>query len=89
MKKLHLYTLFHCNLAFSMIPGEHFGAIIERCYWPILALAESGVPVSIEMSAWTLKEIFKLDPAFVEKLKSLWEEGRCEFVLDIEVSRSA
>ena len=80
MTKLRLYTVFHLNLAFSMIPGEHFPAIIERCYWPILALAEGGVPVGVEMSGVTLKEIKRLDPAFVRRLKALWEEGRCEFI---------
>jgi hypothetical protein len=63
-----------------MIPEEHYPAIIERCYWPILALAEGGVPVGVEMSGVTLREINRLDPAFVEKLKALWGEGRCEFI---------
>jgi hypothetical protein len=80
MKKLHLYTVFHCNLAFSMIPEEHFKRVIERCYRPVLRLAEEGVPVGIEMSAWTLREVNKLDPGFVERLRALWKESRCEFI---------
>lgn len=77
---LNLYTLFHCNLAFSMIPREHFPAVIERCYRPILALAEKGIPVAIEMTAWTLKEVNRIDPSFLEKLRGLWDEGKCEFI---------
>jgi len=77
---LSLYTLFHCNLAFSSIPREHFPAIIERCYAPILALAEKGFPVALEMTGWTLKEVNRIDPAFLERLRSLLHDGKCEFI---------
>lgn len=77
---LKLYTLFHCNLAFSMIPREHFPRVIQRCYRPVLDLARKGFPVAVEMTAWTLKEVNRLDPAFLEELRILWDEGRCEFI---------
>lgn len=77
---LNLYTMFHCNLAFSSIPREHFPLVVERCYAPLLGLAESGIPVAVEMTAWTLKEVNTIDPYFIERLRSLWDEGRCEFI---------
>ncbi|MBI5587669.1 MAG: hypothetical protein HY889_04800 [Deltaproteobacteria bacterium] len=77
---LNLYSVFHCNLAFSMIPRRHFPALIERCYWPLLRLAEKGVPLGIEMTAWTLNEVANIDPVFVSKLKELWDSGSCEFI---------
>lgn len=77
---LKLYALFHCNLASSAIPREEFPLVIERCYRPILDLAEQGLRVAIEMSAWTLLEVLKLEPDFIKRLKALWEDGKCEFV---------
>lgn len=77
---LRLYTLFHCNLAFSSIPREHFPAVVKRCYEPLLSLAEKGFPIAIEMTAWTLKEVNSIDPLFLERLRSLWDNGKCEFI---------
>ena len=77
---LKLYTLFHCNLAFSMIPREHFPTVVKRCYSPLLDLAEKGFPIAIEMTAWTLKEVNAIDPSFLERLRSLWKAGKCEFI---------
>jgi len=77
---LRLYTVFHCNLAFSMIPREHFPAVIRRCYAPLLDLCEKGFPLAIEMTAWTLKEAASIDPSFVDRLRSLWHAGKCEFI---------
>ncbi|MEK7772723.1 MAG: hypothetical protein AAB307_00125 [Deltaproteobacteria bacterium] len=80
MPPLKLYSVFHCNLAFSSIPEADYPAVIERCYRPILKLCEAGYPLGIEMSAWTLKAVNAIDPAFVEDLKRLWDGGGCEFI---------
>lgn len=80
MARLHLYTAFHCNLAFSTIERGAFPSVIERCYWPILKLAEDGFPVALEMTAWTLKEVNSIDPVFVEKLRELLHSKRLEFI---------
>lgn len=77
---LDLYAMFHCNLAFSSIPREHFPLVVEKCYAPLLGLAESGIPVAVEMTAWTLKEVDNIDPYFIERLRALWDEGKCEFI---------
>ncbi len=80
MPSLKLYSVFHCNLAFSSIPEADYPAVIERCYRPILGLCEAGYPLGIEMTAWTLKAANAIDPGFVERLKRLWDEGGCEFI---------
>lgn len=77
---LRLYTIFHCNLAFSMIPASDYPEVVKRCYQPILDLCEEGFPVAIEMSGWTLREAGKADPGFVRRLKDLCDRGKCEFI---------
>ncbi|VAV85550.1 Alpha amylase domain protein [hydrothermal vent metagenome] len=80
MSKLYLYTVFHKNLAFSLIPEEDYPHIIESCYWPLLQLAADGVPVGIEATAYTLKVINDLDPSYIRRLRDLWEQGLLEFI---------
>ena len=75
-----LYTVFHLNLAFSSIEVEQHGDVVKHCYWPLLQLAEAGVPVGIEMTAYTLEAINHLDPDWVGKFKKLIAEGKCELV---------
>ncbi|MFQ5427639.1 MAG: hypothetical protein ACE5EZ_01525 [Thermodesulfobacteriota bacterium] len=80
MSMLNLYALFHCNLAFSLIPREEFPLLIKRCYWPLLGMAEEGVPLGIEMPAWTLRLVHGLDPAFTARLKALIRSGRISLI---------
>lgn len=75
-----LYTVFHLNLAFSSIEVEQHGDVVKHCYWPLLQLAEAGVPVGIEMTAYTLEAVNHLDPDWVGKFKQLIAEGKCELV---------
>lgn len=75
-----LYTVFHLNLAFSSIEVEQHGDVVKHCYWPLLQLAEAGVPVGIEMTAYTLEAVNHLDPDWVTKFKQLIAKGKCELV---------
>ena len=78
---LHLYSLFHLNLAYSSIEEQDRLAVITRCYWPLLKLAkELKVPIGIEATGNTLEEIEALDPGWIEELRRLLGEGLCEFV---------
>ena len=78
---LHAYLFFHCNLAFSSIAEEQRETVIDRCYTPMLDLAEhGGIPIGVEASGWTLEEIARLRPAWLERLKFLLADGRCEFI---------
>ena len=81
MSKLYLYGIFHCNLSFSYIPKDLYGQIIERCYWPLLEIIQRyGVPFGIEIPAYTLQMINRIDPEWVRKLAELWNGGRCQFI---------
>lgn len=77
--KTQLYAIFHLNLAFSSIEEDQHKAVIERCYWPLLKLIENhAIPLAIELSVYTLERIAKLDTTWVDTLRSLTEQGRCE-----------
>src|SRR5688572_11613998 len=79
-KLLHLFSVFHLNLAFSSIEEEDRAAVIERCYWPLLALASSHGPIGIEATGFTLEEIYARDPAWIARLRDLIAVGKVELV---------
>lgn len=81
MGKLYLYTAFHTNLLYSSIPEEDEGIVIERCYWPLLRMAEElGAPIGIEFSGFTLERIASRDSALLKTLKRLWKQGLVEVI---------
>jgi len=75
-----VYSIFHLNLAYSSIPEEKRGEVIEKCYWPLLRLIESGLPLAIETPGYTLEQIKKLDAGWLKRFKKLLEEGKTELV---------
>jgi hypothetical protein len=79
--KPQAYLIFHLNLAFSSIAEEARAIVVERCYHPLLRLVEStGIPFGIELTGWTLEQILKIDPSWVEKFGRLLLEGRVELI---------
>jgi len=75
------YLIFHLNLAYSSIEIESRSEVIKKCYWPLLELVEStGIPIGIELSGWTLRELAAIDPAWVRTFRNLLTEGRCELI---------
>ncbi len=75
------YAIFHLNLAFSAIAKTERAKVIRACYWPILETVErDDLPLGVECSGWTLEEIARLDPAWVERFRQLLADGRCELV---------
>jgi glycosyl hydrolase family 57 len=78
---LRLMCLFHLNLAFSSLEEESQAEVIRRCYRPALALAgETGFPIAVEASGWTLRRIARLDPGWIELLRELLAQGRVELI---------
>ncbi len=78
---LNLYSIFHLNIAYSSIEEEQRSEVVERCYWPLLRLAEElDLPVGIEASGYTLDTIKKIDPSWITKFRSLLQDNKCEFV---------
>jgi hypothetical protein len=74
------YTAFHLNLAFSSIEEAQRVDVVERCYWPLLRLAEGGFRIGIEATSYTLEAINSIDLAWVEKLSQLIKENQIEFI---------
>jgi hypothetical protein len=77
---LHLFALFHCNLAFSSIEEERRGEVIARCYWPLLDLAQKHGPIGLEATGFTLEEIAKRDPEWIGRARALIASGRLELI---------
>lgn len=81
MNRPGAYLLFHLNLAFSSIGEERRGEVVERCYWPLLRLARHrDVRIGVELTGYTLREIERIDAAWVDEFRALLDEGRCELV---------
>jgi hypothetical protein len=77
---LRLFALFHLNLAFSSIEEEQRNAVIVKCYWPLLHLAEQHGPIAIEATGFTLEEIAKRDPEWIARARDLIARGLVEFI---------
>lgn len=77
----HAYLIFHLNLAFSSIPEEARREVIRKCYWPLLELAqETNVPLGIELTGWTLKQIVEIDPEWVSYFCKMLQNRQCELI---------
>jgi len=77
---LHLFALFHLNLAFSSIEEEQRGEVIRRCYWPLLDLAQAHGPVGLEITGFTLEEIARRDPEWIGRARVLIAKNRIELI---------
>lgn len=78
---MKLWSLFHLNLAYSAIPVSLRSEVIERCYWPLLRVAEErDWPIGIEASGWTLREIQEHDSRWVPELARLIRLRKVEFI---------
>ncbi|MCS6126441.1 glycoside hydrolase [Shewanella baltica] len=74
-----LYTVFHLNLAFSSIEEHQHSEVIQKCYWPLLQIAQD-IPIGIEMTAYTLEGIHAVAPEWVTEFKALLALGKCELI---------
>ncbi|MGD0143570.1 MAG: glycoside hydrolase family 57 [Rhizomicrobium sp.] len=77
---LRLFALFHLNLAFSSIEEGQRGDVIQRCYWPLLDLAQSHGPIGLEITGFTLEEIAARDPEWCGRARALIAKGRIELI---------
>src|SRR5262245_29467448 len=77
---LSLFAMFHLNLAFSSIEEKDRSTVIQRCYWPLLAIASSFGPIGIEATGYTLEEIEARDPKWIARLRDLIAVGKVEFI---------
>jgi len=80
-RPLQLYTCFHLNIAYSSIEEEARATVVKKCYRPLLdVIKRVGFRCGIESSAFSLEEIRKCDPVWIDDLKALIASGVCEFV---------
>jgi hypothetical protein len=76
-----VYTVWHLNLSFSSLEVTQRKEVINKCYWPILKMAEKEeLKFGLEATASTLEMILNLDPLWIEALKQLIADGKVEFV---------
>jgi len=68
---LDCFALFHLNLAFSSVEEDQRADVVQRCYWPLLVLAETHGPIGIEATGFTLEEIEMRDPRWIERFAAL------------------
>lgn len=74
-----IYAIFHLNLAFSSVDIDDHPNIISNCYWPLLRLIEDkDIPLGIELSIYTLECIAKNDTHWIDTLKTLVHQNKCE-----------
>ncbi len=76
-----LVCMFHLNLAYSSLEEEQQPEIIQRCYRPMLELAQrTPFPIAIEAPGWTLERIALHDPGWIADARALIGAGRVELV---------
>ena len=81
MGKLYTFSVFHLNISFSSVDEEKRPQLVDKCYWPLLRLAEDySVPIGLEASGYTLEEIARIDVSWIEKLKTLMAAGMVELI---------
>ncbi|HEY4078890.1 MAG TPA: hypothetical protein VGM26_18320 [Rhizomicrobium sp.] len=80
MTTLNVFALFHLNLAFSSIEEEQRCEVVQKCFVPLLDLAEHHGPIAIEATAYTLKAIAACDPTWLPRLTALMKAGKIEFI---------
>src|SRR4030081_1893755 len=77
---LHLFAVFHLNLAFSSIEENERSFVIERCYWPLLALAATHGTIGLQVTGSTLENIEARRPAWVRRFRDLVQAGKTELI---------
>jgi hypothetical protein len=66
---------------YSSIEIEDRIKVIEKCYWPLLKLAEANeIPIGIELSGYTLEKIKEIDFEWIKKFKKLLKAEKIELV---------
>ena len=77
----YAYAVFHLNLGFSSLDEDAHETVLEKCYRPLLDLAEDeDFRPWIEAPATTLLRIDDLDPGWIRRLRRLVAEGRAHFI---------
>lgn len=80
MNKL-CYKIYHANLAFSAIPEEQLGEVIDKCYFSLLEFVEkTKTKIGLEISGYSLEIIQELRPSWITKFKELHNQDLIELI---------
>lgn len=75
------YKIYHANLAFSAIPEEKLGEVIDKSYFPLVDFIEkTQTKVGLEISAYSLEIIKELRPFLIERFINLHQNGLIELI---------
>jgi hypothetical protein len=77
---LSVFTVFHLNLAAAAIEEGTRPAIIDRCYWPLLAMALAFGPVGLAASGHTIELIAAHDASWIKQMRQLIARGKVELI---------
>ncbi|MBU2500251.1 glycoside hydrolase family 57 [bacterium] len=77
---LKLFALFHLNLMYSSIAEDQRPLVVDRCYDPLLDLAEGGLPLALEAPGLTLEMLRDVRPGVLERMRRLVARGKVTFV---------
>jgi hypothetical protein len=67
-------------MMYSSIEENQRHEVINKCYWPLLELAELGYPIGIEAPGVTLEIINDIDPIWIETLSRCIRDKKIEFI---------
>jgi hypothetical protein len=65
---------------YSSIEEENRHEVINKCYWPLLKLADAGIPFGVEAPAVTLELIQDIDSEWIAELSKYIKNGKIEFI---------
>tara|TARA_B100001250_G_C19807738_1_gene794182 strand:- start:1215 stop:3110 length:1896 start_codon:yes stop_codon:yes gene_type:complete len=65
---------------FSSIEKIDRVKVVNNCYWPLLKLADNGIPFGLEVSALTLEIIEKIDSSWIKELYKNIQKKQIELV---------
>lgn len=65
---------------YSSIDKDDYLTIINNCYYPLLDLAEEGIPIGIELSGLSLELIQSVDSKWVDRFRELLLNNKVELI---------
>lgn len=65
---------------YSSIEEEQRREVMEKCYYPLLELAEDDIPIGIELTGLTLEIIKEIDGNWLNRFKFLLHQNKIELI---------
>lgn len=66
---------------YSSVEIEERPKVIDKCYWPLLKLADADeIPIGIELSGYTLEKISEIDPEWIKTFRQFLKERKIELI---------